>query len=1239
MFKSKLKRIIKMKKLLTFFILLAWFDGWGQIRECGTPTHSKSAKKNYLSVLEESQKNKNLRKATNENIIWVGLKFWIESKNGVPLTNLNTINQWLSILNRDYQSVGMQFFLESNPSNITFNSPIPDPETDYEVYRTYMRSYVSSTNNLSFSAINIFVSDFSFYGAVPSFLNFIEYTKTVNGSKNNFLQNLFNENIDNIILMKYDPQPASFSHEMGHYFCLYHTHHDNGADCIGLNGTNLSNCISKYTENGINHTFENINGDSFGGDAINDTPADPYYYQTKFVDTQLQNSCTINFSLLDNNQLDVFGRKLNLFHPLINNIMSYYKVQNNDCRKIFTNDQKIRIGLGMNLRTGLSTYNILSGGSNLNPPSDLILANTQNSTSITWTDNSTSETGYLIERSTNPNDDFICIGGVAPNVTSFTDNTILPNTNYYYRVRASNATIYNCNTSSILPFTTGEMTIDSKAWYAQSIQKATRIGLMNKWQSAIISDNSNIKLGEVAQSIIIVANLLKISGFTSINQTCWDNPYISHLKALGFLPNTAQSTDILKLGQLCDLVHHIIFENSTSYPYLINRSDMSSVIASTAPYKSSIEYLYQRIGFVKSSSGKKIGDYFFNGKFDNSINLRKITGNEEVTRAIFAKFIAAAYEFKYYQLNQKVVPNARIAQTNSVFDDIIIVGSKAEFDNDIKGIPPTITVDGTTEFLRSGQSKNFSFSTDQLSDGTKVFFYWNIEGGSQGLKLVPMPQYGSNFQGVTLTAPTVTSPQVFQFYIHISTIDGRTSEMFKEIMVVPNDHNNNKNLTTGEYFIDKDLGIGQATVLPITLNNYGADATIPIPTNNLTQGIHSVGIRVKDSNNKWSITHTKTFLVLGIGTGSGSQITQVAYFFDSTTTETIENVSTDANNQITIPITVNLTQGIHSVSFRVKDSQNKWSLYHTRTFLVLGQGSVGSNTITQVEYFFDADPSEANRIRQNITLDANNQAIIPLNISLKQGIHTVSFRVKDGQGKWSLFHTRTFLVIGSGSGDATISTIEYFMDSDPGFGNGKQVAYESTNNQAILLNINVGNLTHGVHVLFVRVKNSLNQWSLTHAKAFVVMPNLGNSASISRIEYFIDDANPSLGSGTNINFVSNPTNSDVLATLDLNTSQLSLGVHKINVRTKDSNNQWSSLATANFEIIQIPCPQSKNVTETRSSGELIHQASNIINVQNTTYNGTVNSEIKAGGSITIEPNTTLESQTVIKIYVGGCANN
>lgn len=58
--------------------------------------------------------------------------------------------------------------------------------------------------------------------------------------------------------------------------------------------------------------------------------------------------------------------------------------------------------------------------------------------SIAWTDNATNETSFEIERQVGFGA-FLAIGSVGANVTTYTDNTVTPNTLYTYRVRAVNA--------------------------------------------------------------------------------------------------------------------------------------------------------------------------------------------------------------------------------------------------------------------------------------------------------------------------------------------------------------------------------------------------------------------------------------------------------------------------------------------------------------------------------------------------------------------------------------------------------------------------------------------------------------------------------------------------------------------------------------------------------------------------------------------------------------------------------
>jgi hypothetical protein len=55
---------------------------------------------------------------------------------------------------------------------------------------------------------------------------------------------------------------------------------------------------------------------------------------------------------------------------------------------------------------------------------------------LAWSDNSTDETSFVIERSTSAADGFAVLATVGANVTSYTDSQVVKKTTYFYRVRA-----------------------------------------------------------------------------------------------------------------------------------------------------------------------------------------------------------------------------------------------------------------------------------------------------------------------------------------------------------------------------------------------------------------------------------------------------------------------------------------------------------------------------------------------------------------------------------------------------------------------------------------------------------------------------------------------------------------------------------------------------------------------------------------------------------------------------------
>lgn len=278
-----------------------------------------------------------------------------------------------------------------------------------------------------------------------------------------------------------------------------------------------------------------------------------------------------------------------------------------------------------------------------------------------------------------------------------------------------------------------------------------------------------------------------------------------------------------------------------------------------------------------------------------------------------------------------------------------------------------------------------------------------------------------------------------------------------------------------EYFYDMDPGVGNAMSFgsfPVTDSLFFSS---PVATTGLTGGIHTLYIRTKDSDGRWSLAEPRTITVLPV-------ILAAEYFYDvdpglGNAISFGPFTNKDSVNFSMLIPTSGLISGIHTLYIRTKDSDGKWSLSEPRTITVLP-------TIVAAEYFFDIDPGIGNAIPVSsfsITDSVNFNTLIPTT-ELTGGNHLLYIRTKDSDGKWSLAEPRTFTVL------PVITAAEYFYDTDPGKGNAIVIPTVSTGADSINFNylFPTHQLTSGQHELYVRIKDSDNKWSLAEPRTFTI---------------------------------------------------------------------------------------------------------------------------------------------------------
>lgn len=133
----------------------------------------------------------------------------------------------------------------------------------------------------------------------------------------------------------------------------------------------------------------------------------------------------------------------------------------------------------------------------------------------------------------------------------------------------------------------------------------------------------------------------------------------------------------------------------------------------------------------------------------------------------------------------------------------------------------------------------------------------------------------------------------------------------------------------------------------------------------------------------------------------------------------------------------------------------------------------------------------------------------------------------------------------------TITELEYFFNSDPGFGSGTSISVTEVDGEVNYEgSITTSSLSRGLHTLFIRAKNSNEEWGLPIRKLILV--DQGSIKEVEAMEYFFNE-DPGVGMGTEIP-VSQALELDLETTIS--TSGISRGIHTLYLRAKFTDGNW-----------------------------------------------------------------------------------
>jgi len=168
-----------------------------------------------------------------------------------------------------------------------------------------------------------------------------------------------------------------------------------------------------------------------------------------------------------------------------------------------------------------------------------------------------------------------------------------------------------------------------------------------------------------------------------------------------------------------------------------------------------------------------------------------------------------------------------------------------------------------------------------------------------------------------------------------------------------------------------------------------------------------------------------------------------------------------------------------------------------------------------------------------------------------------------------LFVFATVLCASTAYAQPALNRIEFFVDTDPGFGAATLVPFSgSTVATNISVDVPMASIPAGFHRLFVRARNANSQWSVAAHYAFY-KDAVSDSPDLSRIEYFVD-ADPGFGAATNLPFTTGPTATDVQFTLPLD--NVAIGFHNLFVRSQSAEGRWSVMSRRPFYKDEVNQP-------------------------------------------------------------------
>ena len=317
------------------------------------------------------------------------------------------------------------------------------------------------------------------------------------------------------------------------------------------------------------------------------------------------------------------------------------------------------------------------------------------------------------------------------------------------------------------------------------------------------------------------------------------------------------------------------------------------------------------------------------------------------------------------------------------------------------------------------------------------------------------------------------SEGVHMFYFRAKIQNGLWSApMAHQFMKVSVGDLQQSQIASYQYWFDGDI----TNAISVDVNPGTTTIEAALDLSSLRYGVHTLSIRSKDNFGRWSEVLNSMFLKIEPGDFVDTDIAAYQYWFDQDEANAVR-VNVEAGTTIISPAidASALENGAHTMYFRTIDTKDRWSSILKHAFVKLAADNFVSAQINGYQYWFDKNDAEAVSVAvPEGTTTINPMIDIP---NIPDGVHTLKFRTKDTEGRWSSILSHTFFKVDQAVYNTSkVASYQYWFDND--FSTAVTASLDpQVKNLELHEFINVDNISLGDHSLSIRFCDTEGRWS------------------------------------------------------------------------------------------------------------------------------------------------------------------